>query len=61
MCKFYVPFYLSLNTGYLLLALKKEDFSSPQSSEALWQQAEMTGPTAFVYSVLSHHNQTGFH
>ena len=59
MCNFYVPFHLSLNAGYLPLALKKEDFSSPK----LWSTVAASGndgATAFVYSVLSHHNQTGF-
>ena len=59
MCNFYVPFHLSLNAGHLLLALKKDDFSSPK----LWSTVAASGndgATAFVYSVLSHHNQTGF-
>ena len=39
MCNFYVPFHLSLNAGHLLLALKKEDFSSPK----LWSTVAASG------------------
>ena len=39
MCNFYVPFHLSLNAGHLLLALKKDDFSSPK----LWSTVAASG------------------